>query len=1073
MYCLYAAEWWRRNHESGSWAWSGIDQSLSWKHFQHGERYNLLKLGMKWWKREIMQRTGGENLYLVTIACEGGLPLKLLQRENTNLSRYFKALLREQQFIRPIAHDAHTDNEHALAESQNHLLPASLQNDVVYELSGQLIDAVHHCRQLLGAESKHPLEQLDNIDQDWRERFPLRLEDGVAQSLIADLLTERLTPKAKNQNQFCEVARQLVKTADTQWQTQLRISLPNRVSNEQIEALLSLAQNEEMPSHLEFRARVGSDEYSLAVMNKMAGQKHWRISPVNKSSAFTLTGEDALLDVSLHVVKGQKEYVNWTQDNCTALSEELPWLYISPVGAESDNARQLDLIGVGSVSLRAASVFAAIPPDYKTSKSETTESIGNLALSNRELLLLSETVSLLSSQGDNCLIELGAEEDLLSAYRIHGKRAFWSYNNRPVYGGMPQLQHQTEDASEIVPAREIYWRPVGKPQSEWTPLAKGSPLGDVRIRHMTDNGARFEARIVVVPKEARIEVKTGRNNSGALTFHYFTATDIVIAPIAGCEVAESAAKGYTRFDFSANAHRGAEARVQFNWQHHGSATLKVPVPIENSAFIDSDGAVVNYGTSLSIDELMGLRAQVITPSADSFHMEVELHDPGMSRNISNACNHRVPLEVQRGIHCLPLGPMAPRLRRLLALRSALDSEIRLTLSDNIKSRLTIRRFNTRLLSDWDNGVVQLSASEETVANGFAMTAISLIEPELSETLEFDSAINGWSTTPLDQRFAPWILVVWQDALMFSRPAVAPTEALPDDSLDSQTPAAMRAVLQPGDYVQRNAGMEECVRAMASDPSHVGWSYFKRCLKEFADYPPSSFDFTMRIAENPYALALGLFVIRGDHADEYWTLSDKMGFDWHLLTLDAWVKAAVIYHSHLEASLPEDLTHLATEQTITSLNDISESLRGMDMLMNCIGELIQGESTAAPMVQAFESQAEMLLQIDSVELLRRQVDNRQWPDEPQVKEWLEFEAHVDLPSFPPRESLQTLRDFRQAAVNAPIDAALQLAVDVYPDKDQLSYFIAFREFDTEWFDTAIGLVLTWGFLKRDWTNLNHG
>lgn len=1072
MYCLYAAEWWRRNHESGSWAWSGIDQSLAWKNFQHSERYKLLKLGMMWWKREIMQRAGGEHLYLVTIACEGGLPLKLLQRENTNLSRYFKALLKEQQFIRPTDRPGATDNDHTLAESQNYLLPASLQNDVVYELSGQLIDAVNHCRQLLGAESKHPLEQLDNTDPDWRERFPLRLEDGVAQSLIADLLTERLTPKAKNPKQFCEVARQLIKISDDKWQPQLQINLPNRVPDEQIEALLSQPQNEETPSHLELRARVGSDEYSLAVLNKMAGQKHWRISSVNKNSAFTLTGEDALLDVSLHVVKGSKEYVNWTQDNCAAPSDDLPWLYVSPVGAEADNARQLDLIGVGSVNLRAASVFAAIPPEYNAGESRTTAVIGNVSASNRALLLLSESTFLSSPEGDKCLIELGAEVDLLSGYRVHGKRMFWSYSNRPVYGGMPELQYQTEYATTIVPAREIFWKPVGKRPSEWTALAKRSPVGDVRVRHMTDNGARFEARIVVVPKEARIEVKTGRKNSGTLAFHYFAATDIAIAPIVGCDISETVERGYTRFDVTSNAHQVAEASVRFSWQPNGSATLQVPVPIENSAFINSDGAIVNFGTSLSIDELMGLRAQVITPSLDSYHIEVELHDPGMSRNISNACNHRVPLEVERGIHRLPLGPLTPRLRRLLALRSTLDSEIRLTLSNNIKSRLSIKRFNTRLLSDWDTGVVQLSSIEETADTGFTMTAISLIEPELSETLDFDSAINGWAATTLDQRFAPWILVAWQDALMFSRPAVAPIEALPDESLEIKTPASMRAVLQPGDYMQRNAGMAECVTAMASDPAHVGWSYFKRCLKEFADYPPSSFDFTMRFSENPDVLALGLFAIRGDLADEYWTLGDKLGFDWHLLTLDAWVKAAVTYHSHLKASLPEELAHLATDQTLTALHNIGESLPGMDMLMNCISEHIQGKPTSRDKARAFGSQSEMLLQIDSVELLRRHVDNRQWPDEPQLKEWLEFEVNVDLPAFPPKESLQTLRDFRQAAVNAPIDAALQLTAGVYPGRDQLSYFLAFREFDSEWFDTALGLVLTWGFLNRDWTHLNH-
>ena len=865
----------------------------------------------------------------------------------------------------------------------------------------------------------------------------------------------------------------MVRTSDDQWQPQLCINLPKRVPDDLLEKLLALNDNEEYPTHLELRARLGADEFSVALLNKMSGQKHWRVSPTGKTSSFCVTGEDASLDISLHIVKGPREFANWTQDNCTAPSDDLPWLYVSPIGAEPINARQLDLIGVGGVSLRATSVYATVPAGFELEETDSVVSVGNVSAGNRTLHLLSDSITLQAPEGDKCSIELGAEDDLLSVYRINGKRAFWGYSNRPVYAGIPQLQHQTEDQTTIVPAHEIFWRPVGRQRSEWHHATNTTPAGDIRIRHLTDNGVRFEARLVVVPKDARIELKTGRQSSGSLTLHNFAATDTAIEPVSGCDITALDNPGYTRFDFTSSTQHAAEAHVQLSWKDKGSATLKVPIPIENSAFIDSNGAVVSFGSSISINELMGLRARVITPGPNAYHMEVELHDAGMSRNVSNACNHRLPLESDRVIHSMALGPMIPKLQRLLALRSTLDNEIRLTLSDNIHSRLTVKRFNTRLLTDWTTGVVQLSESEQTDAAALTMTAISLIEPEIRQSIEFDSTVNGWSVKSLDSQLAPWILVAWQGDLMFSRPAVAPIDAIPSDTSESSTPASMRAVLQPGDYKQRNSGMELCVEDMANNPSHEGWSYFKRCLTEFSEYPPSSFDFTMRLSENPKALALGLFIIRGDQADEYWTLGDKLGFDWHLLTLDAWVNAAVTYHAHMEASLPEDLTHIATEQTRTVLQDISESLPGMDMLLSCIGDLIEGKKTPESMVTAFTQQCEFLLQASSNELLRRQVNNKDWPDEPQLEEWVAHESEIALPEFTTRTSLQTLRDFRQAAVNAPIDAALQLAIDQYPGKDQLSYFIAFREFDSEWFDTAIELVLTWGFHNRNWTTVENG
>lgn len=38
--------------------------------------------------------------YLVTLACEGGLPLRLVQRENHSLRRYFRAVIEEFRFHR-------------------------------------------------------------------------------------------------------------------------------------------------------------------------------------------------------------------------------------------------------------------------------------------------------------------------------------------------------------------------------------------------------------------------------------------------------------------------------------------------------------------------------------------------------------------------------------------------------------------------------------------------------------------------------------------------------------------------------------------------------------------------------------------------------------------------------------------------------------------------------------------------------------------------------------------------------------------------------------------------------------
>jgi hypothetical protein len=89
-FCLYAAEWWRRNYESGPWAWhdlleaSGLGATIP-----RQRLYRIVHRGLTGWKRQMLS-VAGQRAFLVTLACEGGVPLKLLHRDGTHLHRYFR-----------------------------------------------------------------------------------------------------------------------------------------------------------------------------------------------------------------------------------------------------------------------------------------------------------------------------------------------------------------------------------------------------------------------------------------------------------------------------------------------------------------------------------------------------------------------------------------------------------------------------------------------------------------------------------------------------------------------------------------------------------------------------------------------------------------------------------------------------------------------------------------------------------------------------------------------------------------------------------------------------------------------
>jgi hypothetical protein len=109
--------------------------------------YYLVELGLRFWQRRLLT-TGAGRAFLLTLACEGGLPLNLVHKEGAKLRSFFKALLEEFQLYRRAGL-----SPEQLAENVRNRLPKSLRQPVVYALSGQLVDAIWKLQAQVGGSS--------------------------------------------------------------------------------------------------------------------------------------------------------------------------------------------------------------------------------------------------------------------------------------------------------------------------------------------------------------------------------------------------------------------------------------------------------------------------------------------------------------------------------------------------------------------------------------------------------------------------------------------------------------------------------------------------------------------------------------------------------------------------------------------------------------------------------------------------------------------------------------------------------------------------------------------------------
>jgi len=97
----------------------------------------------------------------------------LLQKENAKLNHFFKSLLEQYHYKREQPDCDIKSIAHKLSMA---LLPRSLCNEVVYKLSSDLVQKVVNLQKKV-QDSDNPISALDENYPEWRDTFPLSLEN--------------------------------------------------------------------------------------------------------------------------------------------------------------------------------------------------------------------------------------------------------------------------------------------------------------------------------------------------------------------------------------------------------------------------------------------------------------------------------------------------------------------------------------------------------------------------------------------------------------------------------------------------------------------------------------------------------------------------------------------------------------------------------------------------------------------------------------------------------------------------------------------------------------------------------
>lgn len=1053
-FCLFAAETWRRCHVGGPWRWDTVFAELGREMPDLNWLYKTITNGLEWWGRPLLRSPSGDREFLVTIACEGGLPLLLLKNENAHLHRYFRQLLTTYHRERKFSCDVR-----ALAHRLSPLLPRALRQDIVFSLSSDLIQKVVSLQERV-LDASDPIAALDQQDEHWRNELPLPLENDTIELLLRNLVDEarKLTVTERQKIRW----RRLLVEKNDAWSVEQRIELPNTISGSSLQQWTSKAT---LPQRFRLLLHTIDGLEQIALLTRLRGEGAdalYRCEHL-RNNAGRLSGPTMLAGVRLRLSDGMDEYCLPAQGN-----QEwgpLPWVF--RVG----EVHESEFIGEGSIRSRESKVFALLPPGGVFEGSGSAEFISPAHILQRDVYQVTGVVEWKHPELGVCRFRCASEEESDENYQLDGRPFSGLMEESPPFLGMPTLLAVGKDGNSqrVVPEAQLEWRPSGNGDGTWR-VDTQACIGEVWIRYRDANGSQlFLRKARVVPPNAKICIElvgATQKETGTIALIGLGECRVECATMQGChfEIRQ-------RPDDVSIGCLGdpglplTQFEATFAWDGGRFLTLKLPVPRQGAAFI-RNGRPIRQGSRVAVDRLAAVHAIVQAPTGiGRFYLEGKITS---YQDFDCALTLRETIRLhENGRGQFDLHRIQERLSSLLALVGELDATADLELIDseeNSAAKIEVGLFDLAFTPEYDNNLLslpihQIEQLEEGWEQRVAVKMIRLWQPAAEPVpLERYGATIAWAV-PDNLEAGPW-LVLGEDG---NWPRFRPVLWRVDGDHGPSDSALVQAIRERDRPMRRDL-LHNLVNSLAENPGHQDWSRFFEYIQLTRRYPASTFDLFGHLAATPDALVLSLLKSGDEEFDSVWSLAYQLPFSWHLVPVASWQRAAGCYIAFLREALSDmvECEKLVWEsfQAIRERVAIRQPFfrQICDWLSDAHFPDQQLENSELAVARACPDFIKSLILEEDQKFLSRHDAEELYPDGPLVMEW----RH--RPEYPEAFRYKHLaRPFRPIRC-APFVAA-QIALDGSNYHESLLFELyKLRNFDKEWFDTTFAFALCLGLAR---------
>ncbi len=882
LFCLHAAEAWRKHYDGSHWAWRHIPLASG---LAPEARSELVLRGLRSLSRHVLRLERRE--YLGTIAAESGLPPGLIRRDGTALRAFFRALLADLSRFRDVP-------PAELASSHADHLPARLTDPDYLELLAEVASTAVALSDALARQALEPPVTpalLAQVDPDWRARFPLRLDDDAAVALVSGLVQD--ASEAASTGALPRIVTSLEVTATTV-RLDRSVDLPARLSEDGLREAFSIPMDVILPTRLDILHETQRGPRLLAELVRRgdAFQVEDRRSPKlgadvigQRAPELVLANLSELKQISLTprvLVRGGGQTYGPLDPGAPTLDFLSVTTFERTAGGDGDAGTPAEappvgtyrLMGEGSLSIsRERDALVLVPSPNPALRIEPSKvallparSQGELGLVHLPHDVLGATITV--TTGNDAEPEtVTIRRSLRASPKFLQLRApeFRAADRTLIYLSMPRSTLSDDDPRpptlELL-AGDRTWHPADAARFPTNTAARlvrdESVLARFRLRVCPTRHASPPRVTPTGPRSCRISLDLPLDTRVELASPGLRVSNVDRTPSAPLvvDIEASSEPPPPMFEVLLGAPDG----------DYPPLTLRLRFPRGDAGFALADGTRLPRDARLPLERLSEIVAEAWRPRMrhadpdDTITLRVSIIAQDVDPEVQPVRVAALTPDGSAGLHSCHLVTVERHLRALMAFSTAQDAELRVDLMtptnpvDTRHPRIYLTRFDGQLRVERDGPTATIRDATGSHLDALDVVSMSPLEP--ARAVPWQRIEERWAPeTPLPQGPS---LVIGRDRVTGAVP-VRPGLTVQPATSDSPPPvrSELARTISLRQYVDRKSGMRRALSKLPEAPAEIGWHIIEDSIQTLGTFPASTFEVIRNLVAVPRALAYAM------------------------------------------------------------------------------------------------------------------------------------------------------------------------------------------------------------------------